>query len=216
MTIYILGAGAMARETLSIYKDLGKFEQVSGLIEENCIRKGLRIDGKSVMDASIIDGLSKKSVFIGAMGSPRRKKWIKKIERKGFHFDTVIHPSAIIGNFTKVGEGCIICPGVIFTSNIRIGRHSIINVGSTISHDCVIGDFVTIGPGVNIAGKVTIGDECWISIGVKIINKISIGRGSYIGAGAVVIENIPENVLAVGVPAKPIRKLTGVDWKKLI
>jgi len=34
--------------------------------------------------------------------------------------------------------------------------------------------------------------------------------------GAVVSEDIPENVLALGVPAKPIRKLTEVDWKELI
>ena len=214
--IYILGAGAMARETLNIYKDLGRFKEIGGFIEENCKNEGLNIHGKSVMDGSIIDTLPKDSIFIGAMGSPKRKRWIEEIERKGFNFDTVIHPSAIVGNFVNIGKGCIVCPGLILTCDIKIGWHSIINIGSTINHDCIIGDFTTIGPGVSIAGNVTIGDECWISIGVKIINRISIGKGSFIGAGAVVTEHIPENVLAVGVPAKPIRKLTESEWEELI
>lgn len=206
----------MARETLVIYKELGRFKEIGGFIEENCKRESLKIHGKSVMDASIIDTLPKDSIFIGAIGSPKRKMWIEEVEWKGFNFDTVIHPSAITGDFVNIDEGCIVCPGVILTCDIKIGRHSIINIGSTINHDCIIGDFVTISPNVNIAGNVTIGDECWIGIGAKIINKISIGKGSFIGAGAVVTGDIPDNVLAVGVPAKPIRKLTESDWRKLI
>ncbi len=214
--IYILGASAMARETLNIYKDLGRFKEIDGFIEENCKKEDLKIHGKNVMDASVIDILAKDSIFIGAMGSPKRKRWIEEIERKGFNFDTVIHPSTIVGDSVNISKGCIVCPGGILTCDIKIGRHSIINIGSTINHDCIIGEFVTIGPGTNIAGNVIIGDECWISIGVKIINDVSIGKGSFIGAGAVVTEDIPENVLAVGVPAKPIRKLTEYDWEELI
>ena len=75
---------------------------------------------------------------------------------------------------------------------------------------------VTVGHGAHIAGNVTIGDECWIDIGVTLIDRVAIGKGSYVGAGAVVTEDIPENVLAVGVPAKPVRKLTESDWKELI
>jgi sugar O-acyltransferase (sialic acid O-acetyltransferase NeuD family) len=205
--IYILGAGSMARETLIFYKDLGRFEEIGGFIEENCKKEGLKIHDKSVIDSSVIDTLSKDSIFIGAIGSPKRKRWIEEIEQKSFDFDTAIHPSVILdNNFVNIGKGCIVCPGVILTCDIKIGRHSIINIGSTINHDCIIGDFVTIGPGVNIAGHVIIGDECWISIGAKIIDNISIGKGSFIGAGAVVVKDIPDNVVAYGVPAKVIRK----------
>ncbi len=214
--IYILGAGAMARETLNIYKDLGKFNEIGGFIEEKFQAAGSRIHGKIVMDASVIDTLPKDSLFIGAMGSPLRKRWIEKIEEKGFDFDTVIHPSVIMGEFVDIGKGSIICPGVIMTCDIKVGKHTIINISSTINHDCKIGNFVTISPGVNIAGRVTIGDQSFIGIGAKIINGVHIGKGSFIGAGAVVTKDIPDNVLAVGIPAKPIKKLTESDWRKLI
>ena len=214
--IYILGAGATARETLNFYKNAGRFEEVGGFIEENCKMEGLLIQGKRVIDASRIASLPEDSIFIGAMGSPKRKRWIEEIEQKGINFDSLIHPSAIIADSVNIDKGCIIYPGVIFTCDIKIGRHTIINIGSTINHDSTIGNFVTVGPGVNIAGHVTIGDECWISVGVKIINKISIGSGSFIGAGAVVTKDIPDNVLAVGVPAKPIRNLDHSSWDELI
>lgn len=214
--IYILGAGGMARETLNIYRDLGRFDEVAGFIEENCKREGLKIHGKSMMDASVIDSLPKNSIFIGAMGNPKRKRWIENIELKGFNFDTAIHPSAIIGNSVNIGTGCIVCPRVVMTCDITIGQHTIISIGSTINHDSIIGNFVTISSGVNIAGKVIISDESWIGIGATIIDKVSIGKGSYIGAGAVVTKDIPENVLALGIPAKTIRKLSESDWERLI
>ena len=47
------------------------------------------------------------------------------------------------------------------------------------------------------------------------MDRVSISKGSYLGAGAVVTKDIPENVLAVGVPAKPVREMTEVDWREL-
>lgn len=213
--IYILGAGAMARETLNIYRDLGRYDEVGGFIEEGSQRQNLKIHGKSVLDSSVIDSLPKESVFVGAIGSPKRRRWIEEIARKGFNFDTVLHPSAVIGEFVSIGEGSIICPGVVLTCDITIGRHSMLNIGSTVSHDCVIGDFVTVAPGVSIAGNVRVGDGSWLSVGVKIVNDVTIGAGSFIGAGAVVTEEIPDGVLALGTPAKLVKKLAESDWEEL-
>lgn len=214
--IYILGAGSTAREILNIYRDLGNFEEVVGFIEENHKKKSQEIYGKKIKDAKVIDSLSQSSIFIGAIGSPLRKRWIKEIEHKGFKFDTVIHPSAVVNDSISIEEGCVVYPGVIFTCDTKIGKHSIINVASTISHDCEIGNFVTICPGVNVAGNVQIKEGCWIGIGTKIINNVVIGSGSFIGAGSVVTTDIPDNVLAMGVPAKPIKKIDESDWRKLI
>lgn len=214
--IYILGAGATAREILNIYKDLGQFEKVLGFIEENHTKNSQEIYCKKIMDAKVIDVLPRSSIFIGAMGSHLRKRWIEEIEHKGFKFDTVIHSSAIVNDSISIEEGCVVYPGVIFTCDTKVGKHSIINVASTISHDCEIGNFVTICPGVNIAGNVEINEGCCIGIGAKIINEVVIGNGSFIGAGSVVTKDIPDNVLAIGVPAKPIKKIDESDWRKLI
>jgi acetyltransferase-like isoleucine patch superfamily enzyme len=45
----------------------------------------------------------------------------------------------------------------------------------------------------------------FLGIGAKVIPGVKIGAGTTVGAGAVVIEDLPENVTAVGVPARVIK-----------
>ncbi len=51
---------------------------------------------------------------------------------------------------------------------------------------------------------ISIGSDCWIGAKVTILSGVSIGDGCVIGAGSVVSKNIPENSIAVGVPAKVV------------
>jgi len=60
---------------------------------------------------------------------------------------------------------------------------------------------------VENALPITIGDDCWIGGNAIILPGINIGNGCVIGAGSVVTKDIPDNSLAVGNPAKVIRKL---------
>lgn len=54
---------------------------------------------------------------------------------------------------------------------------------------------------------ITIGDDCWIGGNSVICPGITIGKGCVIGAGSVVTQDIPDNSLAVGNPAKVIKQL---------
>lgn len=135
--------------------------------------------------------------------------------------------------FESVGENPYLEPTFRceFGSNISIGDNFYANF------DCIlldgggieIGDNVLFGPRVGIyttnhlidaqeraggacyAKKVTIGDNVWVGAGVHINPGITIGANSIIGSGSVVTKDIPENVIAVGVPCKEIRKITEED-----
>jgi sugar O-acyltransferase (sialic acid O-acetyltransferase NeuD family) len=210
--IYIIGAGGFARETFNVYIDLDKENDIVGFLEENCERIGTLLNGKPVNDLSILSEQNADNIkLICGIGSPLRKRLIEQTSQTGFRYDTVIHPSVIKSRWVEFGEGCIVCAGNIFTSQITIGNHSIINLDCTIGHDVTIGNYTTISPGVHISGNIHIGDECFIGTGVAIIEKVSIGNGSVIGAGAVVTKDIPDHVIAVGAPARPIKKIASSD-----
>ena len=58
----------------------------------------------------------------------------------------------------------------------------------------------------NIAGACEIGSATYIGMGSVLIDHTKVGSHSVIGAGAVVLEDIPDNVLAVGVPARIVKR----------
>jgi len=71
---------------------------------------------------------------------------------------------------------------------------------------------VHTGKRVNIAKSIKIGNHSWIGAGVVILAGVKIGQGSVIGIGSIVTRNIPNNCVAVGTPAKVVRK--DIAWER--
>lgn len=118
-----------------------------------------------------------------------------------------------------------------FGQNIVIGNNFYANF------DCImldgggieIGDDVLFGPRVGIytsnhaidaderargacyAKPVRVGNRVWLGAGVHINQGVAIGDATIIGSGSVVTKDVPEGVLAAGVPCKVIREITGKD-----
>ena len=57
------------------------------------------------------------------------------------------------------------------------------------------------------AKPVSIGNNCWIGGSVTILPGVSIGNNCTIGAGSVVVHDIPDNSIAVGNPARVVKKI---------
>lgn len=74
-----------------------------------------------------------------------------------------------------------------------------------INHDDIIGDYTCITGGVCISGGITIGKSCYLGTNCAIKEHIRIGEYSLIGMGSVVLNNLPENSVIVGNPARVIR-----------
>jgi acetyltransferase-like isoleucine patch superfamily enzyme len=82
--------------------------------------------------------------------------------------------------------------GVIIEDNVQIGSHCSIYSVSTID---------------NKKGKVILKKNCKIGSHSTILPEVTVGKNSIIGAHSLVINDIPENVIAFGVPAKVFRNM---------
>ncbi|WP_276373562.1 acetyltransferase [Chryseolinea sp. H1M3-3] len=143
------------------------------------------------------------SKMVVAIGDNATRKNVS--ERARHPFANVVHPSAVLSSHITVGEGNVVLQGAIVQAESKMGSHIIINTGAQVDHDCVVEDFAHLAPGVILCGNVYIGEGAFIGAGTTIIPGKKVGAWSIVGAGSVVIDNIPDNVVAVGNPARVIK-----------
>jgi acetyltransferase EpsM len=206
--LVLLGAGNFAEEIADVASECDGVD-VIGLIEgidrDRCKSPRLGLPVHWIDDlANELDLDRCRAVC--AVGSVRRKGFIAQAKRQGLRFTTLVHPSALVSTTAELGEGTIIGKRAIIAAGTGLGRHVIVNRGATVGHHVRIGDHTTISPAANIASSVTVGDCTYIGMGANVIDHKSVGACSVVGAGAVVIRDIPDRVLAVGVPARIARE----------
>lgn len=133
-----------------------------------------------------------------------RASYLEALEREGDLASALVHPSAVLGDGSRVGVGALICAQVVIGPAVQLGRGCVVYSGSVIEHESELGDNVYVAPGVLTGGRVRIGANCYVGIGARIADGITIGAGSIIGAGAVVLKDVASGVVVYGVPAKVI------------
>lgn len=130
-----------------------------------------------------------------------------------------------IGNGVFVGRGSILsCKDgdIVLGDEVNIGFHSEIFSGSRVevgryglfaAYTYLVGGGHEFSqPGVPVLRQprtsrgITLGENVWLGTGAKVMDGVRLGRDVVIGAGAVVTEDIPDGSIAVGVPARVVRK----------
>lgn len=146
------------------------------------------------------------SAAVVAIGdAPHRLEILQALRELEFELPVIAHPSAVVSRLAAIGSGTVIFAQAAINAGASIGAGCIVNTGATVDHDCQLGDGVHLCPGVNLAGNVVIGARSWVGIGSAVRQGISIGRDVTLGAGAVVVQDVPDEVVAYGVPARPVR-----------
>ena len=143
-----------------------------------------------------------RHAFVAIGDSNLRLSLIKKLKDNNYIVPSLIHPSALVSPSAKIGAGSILLPNSVVCAETHIGEGVILNTSCSVDHQCNIKNGAHICPGVNIAGEVIIGKKSWIGIGASIKQCIKIGENVTVGAGAAVVNDLPDSVVAVGVPAK--------------
>lgn len=134
-----------------------------------------------------------------------KKELVTKYREEGAKFLTFIHPTALIAESCKIGEGVLISHNASVGPMAVIGDFNILNSRCTIGHDTILGEYNFISPQVSLSGNTTIGSYNMFGVNSATIPGVSLGDNNTIGAGSIITKNAVDNCVIVGVPGKTIK-----------
>jgi sugar O-acyltransferase (sialic acid O-acetyltransferase NeuD family) len=178
---------------------------VGGLFDDDAHKSGTTVLGCPVLgtiDAFAADCGGAAVVALGDNLSRRRVA-----ERfAAIDWLTAVHPGAQVHSSVQLGPGTVVFAGAVIQPEATIGSHCIVNTGATIDHDAVVESYSHIAPGCHLAGEVHLEEGVFLGTGATVSMGVRVGKWTTVGAGAVVVGDLESAVVAVGVPARPLRK----------
>ncbi|RLQ92921.1 2,3,4,5-tetrahydropyridine-2,6-dicarboxylate N-acetyltransferase [Planomicrobium sp. Y74] len=141
----------------------------------------------------------------------RRNSAIPMLDLK--NINSRIEPGAFIRENVEIGNNCIIMMGAVINIGSVIGDGTMIDMGVIMGGRATVGKNCHIGAGAVLAGviepasatPVIVEDNVMIGANAVVLEGVRIGQGAVVAAGAIVIEDVPENSVVGGTPARVLK-----------
>lgn len=214
MKCLIVGNSVYAGMLNDYLKSDEKYEVVGFTVEKEYIGSNI-FEGLKVIPYETIEEEFRPNEFrlllgVGYSDMNDTKEHLFKIyHKKGYLFETYIHPSAVIPADLKMGEGNIFFEGVIVQRGSIIGDGNVFFSRTLIAHDCKIGNFNSFSF-ASLAGNVIVKNKCFMGMGSVVGEEVTIEDRVFIGANAYVNENIKQGRAVLGEKGKIVdRDISG-------
>jgi len=215
MRVLIVGAGGHAQVVADILlrmREAGADLTPLGYLDDNPALAGQRLLGLPVLGTiAHLSTIAHDALIVAIGDNATRQHLFETLQGRGERFVVARHPSAVIAPNVRIGPGSMICAGVVVNPGSIVGTNVILNTGCTVDHHNHIGNHVHIAPGVHLGGDVSIGEGTLVGIGATVMPQRRVGNWSVVSAGALVHTDLPDRVVAAGMPARIIRSLTAED-----
>jgi acetyltransferase-like isoleucine patch superfamily enzyme len=196
------------------------------VVGENCT-----LEAFSILRSGVILGDNVKISSHCDIGVPTKLAHDNKLE---IGSGSIIRSHSVLYIGSKIGSYFTTGHNVIIRENSDIGSHVQVGTLSDIQGDCSIGNYTRLQSNVHICKKTKIGEFVWLFMGVVFTNDdnppsdirigtivqdfaviatkstllpgIIIGYGSLIGANSLVSKNVPPEMVAIGIPARIVKR----------
>lgn len=143
--------------------------------------------------------------------SDRRNSAIELLDTKDIK--ARIEPGAFIRQQVEIGKNAVIMMGAVINIGAVIGEGTMIDMGAVLGGRATVGAHCHIGAGAVLAGviepasakPVIIEDNVLVGANAVVVEGVHVGKNAVVAAGAVVLEDVPENAVVAGTPAKVIK-----------
>lgn len=217
LRIVVVGAGGQARDTAWLIEELaraGEPYRFSGFVLSDLKFLGPRDSRDRLLgDFAWLDQHASEvdAVALG-IGTPAvRLAVAERLTREWprLEWPSLVHPSAQLDRQSaELGRGTMIACGTAGTVNLKLQDFALVNVGCTLGHEATIGRGSVINHGASISGGVVLGDGVLVGTGARVLQYLEVGSGATVGAGAVVTKNVRQGAVVVGIPARPLERVS--------
>jgi len=206
--VIVWGAGGHGKVTVDALLACDCWE-VLGILDDDSTKAGQKILGVPVLDpagdfSKLVKKLRVDAIAIGIGDNYARDKKFRHVRAHGLKAVNVIHPSAHVSRFVKLGEGITILAGATINPGTVIEDNVCVNTSASVDHDNHLEKNCHIFPNATLTGAVRVVQFASVGSGAVVAPNLTIGKHSYIAAGAAVVKNVPEGVIVGGVPATEI------------
>jgi len=147
-------------------------------------------------------------VALGVGENEPRLRIARLLASLGVGCARLIHPKATIAVSADLDAGVVVAAGAHVGPDVAIGLAALVNTGAIVDHDCKLADGCHIAPQATLGGAVSIGVRTLVGANATVLPRITIGSDTIVGAGSVVTKDLPDGVIALGVPARVVKLCT--------
>ena len=192
--------------------------QLTGAIPASVIKLGNVLFGDWKDIAPLLEGLTENKDYV--VEQDARNSAVPLLDKR--NINARIEPGAIIRDQVEIGDNAVIMMGAVINIGAEIGAGTMIDMGAILGGRAIVGKNSHVGAGAVLAGviepasaePVRVGDNVLIGANAVVIEGAQIGSGSVVAAGAIVTQDVPENVVVAGVPARVIKEIDSQTQQK--
>jgi UDP-N-acetylbacillosamine N-acetyltransferase len=208
--IYVYGASGHGKSVADILL-CNENTNLVGFVDDQQELTGTKVLGLPVVgNGDWLEDEARRShvaVALGIGNNRIRQLIAARCSRCAIEIVTLVHPCAVLSRSAQLGRGTVVMASAVVNSDAKIGEGVIVNSGAVVEHDVVINDYAHIAPNAAMGGASRLGYLSQLGLGSVVLQCVTVGSHTMIGAGAVVLQNIPDQVVAFGVPARIHRRL---------
>ncbi|MFT8710094.1 MAG: 2,3,4,5-tetrahydropyridine-2,6-dicarboxylate N-acetyltransferase, partial [Sporolactobacillus sp.] len=142
-----------------------------------------------------------------------RNSAVPLLDLKGI--EARIEPGALIRDRVEIGKNAVIMMGAVINIGAVIGEGTMVDMNAVLGGRATVGKNCHIGAGTVLAGvveppsakPVIVEDNVLIGANAVVLEGVHIGEGAVVGAGAIVTKDVPPYTVAVGAPARVVKKI---------